>query len=103
MNRIVLPELEGVTDFLDARRPSSSARSIEDWCEARDVNTRDVLFYARALTRSCLATISEQERRTGEPVGAGPVESAITAAIVTALQVGVDVERRRRDKRELPC
>ena len=102
MSRIALPELEGITRFLEARALTNSPRTIDDWCEARDIDTRDVLRYGLAMSRSCLATIAAGERQAGEPATTTEVESAISTAIVTALQVGVDVERRRRDGTELP-
>jgi hypothetical protein len=101
VSRIAMAELEVALQFLDARGPRS-LRSIEGWCDARDALARDILFFSRGLTQSCLATIAEGEASTGNQAGRAEVESAIVAAIVTALQVGVDVERRRRDAQELP-
>lgn len=95
---IALPELAAITAFLQARDSQTSSRNIEAWCEARDVESADVLFYAASMTRSCLATISA----SGEEPDADQVEAAIGAAIVTALQTGIDAERRRRDESELP-
>ncbi|MDX6609044.1 MAG: hypothetical protein QOF85_969 [Solirubrobacterales bacterium] len=100
--KLGLVEFEEIAAFLEARSPAGSARDIASWCGARDVDSQDVLYFARALTRSCLETIAAAENRTGEPPPASAVEAAIAAAIVTALQIGVDSERRRRDARELP-
>jgi len=95
---IALPELARITAFLQARDSQTTSRNIDAWCEARDVESADVLFYAASMTRSCLATIAAG----GEQFDAAQVEAAIAAAIVTALQTGIDAERRRRDERELP-
>lgn len=100
--KLGLTEFEGIAHFLEARSPTGSARDIASWCDARDVDSEDVLLFARALTRSCLETIAAGEGRPGEPAPASAVEAAIAAAVVTALQIGVDSERRRRDERELP-
>jgi hypothetical protein len=99
---IDLPELLAVSDFIEARSQSSSARCIEDWCEARDVDSKAVLRFAGAIVRSTLETIAQEEAERGE-IAATEVEAAFIAATVTALQVGVDAERRRRDQRELPA
>jgi hypothetical protein len=97
-----LEEFQAIASFLEARSPTSSARDIAAWCEARDVATGDVLLFAQALTRSSLATIAAAEEEDGEPMAPGGVAAVITAAVVTGLQVGLDAERRRRDANELP-
>jgi len=94
--KLGLEHFEGIARFLGARSPSGNARDITGWCEARDVDPQDVLLFARAITHSCLKTVAAG----GEQLPACQVEAAITASVVTALQVGVDSERRRRDKRE---
>jgi hypothetical protein len=94
--KLGLTEFEGIARFLNARSPTGSARDIASWCEARDVDSEDVLLFARAITRSCLETIAA----AGAQLPACQVEAAIGAAVVTALQVGVDSERRRRDEKE---
>lgn len=102
MSRIALAELDRAGRFLKACRPESSSRCIVDWCEARDVDPSDFLFYARATTRSCLATIAELGEGPAGQASPAQVEMAIASAVVTGLQVGVDAECRRRDARELP-
>jgi hypothetical protein len=107
---INLPELLAVSDFIErTRKPGagdgtiSSARSIEDWCEARGIDPIALVRYSQALTRSTLETIGREEAQLRRSLGTGEVETAMLAGILTAVQVGIDVERRRRDVRELPC
>jgi hypothetical protein len=101
--KLGLVEFEDIARFLEARSPTGSARDIRSWCDARELDSDDVLYFARALTRSCLETIASEEERLGHQAPACAVEAAIAAAVVTGLQVGIDGERRRRDERELPC
>lgn len=107
---INLPELLAVSDFIERNRDAparggtlSSARSIEDWCEARDIDAIALVRYSQALTRSTLETIAKEEVSLARKLGTGEVETAMLAGMLTAVQVGIDVERRRRDGRELPC
>jgi hypothetical protein len=99
---IRLGDLLAITDFLQRGSEASSARSIDDWCNAREIDPADVVRYAETITRCCLETVALEERETKRTASPAAVESAIAAAIVTGLQVGVDAERRRRDARELP-
>jgi hypothetical protein len=94
---IELGELLAVSDFLEARSEASSARCIEDWCAARDFDDRALCRFSQAIVRSTLETIAREEAE-GPPVSAEGVEAAFIAAVLTAVQVGVDVERRRRDR-----
>lgn len=110
---IDLPELLAVSDFIErTRKPTpprhrggtlGSARSIEAWCEAREIDPIALVRYSQALTRSTLETIAREETSLARKLGTGEVETAMLAGMLTAVQVGLDVERRRRDGRELPA
>ena len=99
---IDLAELLRISDFLEARSETSSARCIVDWCDAREISPEAILRYAHAMTRSTLETLAREEAASGCRAGRADVEAAIAAAIATAVQVGIDAERRRRDGAELP-
>lgn len=100
---IGLGELERIRAFLVEPGPESSATEIASWCEARDIDAFDLQLFTLSMARATLCLIAALENEEGNEMPPGQlVELAIGAAIVTALQTGLDAERRRRDVAELP-
>jgi hypothetical protein len=94
---IDVDELMAIAEFVESGR--GSAESVFTWCQARHFDLSAVLRLASALSRSSLESIARVEC---ESPGSADVEAAIAAAIVRAMQIGADAERRRRDREDLP-
>jgi hypothetical protein len=90
--QIGAPEIAAVVGWLDGR--CGSAGDFERWCEARSIDPEALSAYGDKAVRNCFAAIA-----TGE---LAPAE-AFAAVAILGVQVGADVERRRRDGAELPA
>lgn len=80
-------ELEGVSRWLGEQAPS-----LEEWAAARAID----LYTLTALALAQARVLDEQVE-----AGAVPSQEAIATAMILGAQLGVDVERRRRDAAEL--
>jgi hypothetical protein len=94
---IDVDELMAIAEFVESGR--GSAESVFSWCQARSFDFSAVIRVSEALSRSSLESIARVECQSP---GSADVEAAIAAAIVRAMQIGADAERRRRDREQLP-
>lgn len=67
--------------------------SVEEWCRARDIDPAAVSELGANQASAGMVALSRKEAR---------VDDVFSGIAVLCFQVGVDLERSRRDREELP-
>lgn len=95
MKQIGAAELAPIVNWLNALHGegTGAANKVVEWCEARGIDPAAVAQFGEEEAREVLLAISQVKLH---------VPCGIASAAIAGFQLGLEVERRRRDEAELP-
>lgn len=85
-------EIEAIADWIDRRYANRDGAAVGEWFDARGVDAKPI--YESAFRYTSAALLEDPDRQ--DP-------AAIASVFVLGFQLGLDAERRRRDREGLPA